>query len=64
MCKCAFYPRFDRDDSVLSDVIGENCDNEEWPEIFMAGMITAMTDDDEGCIMYSNSLKLHTNKFH
>ena len=49
---------------MLSDVIGENCDNEEWPEIFMAGMITAMTDDDEGCIMYSNSLKLYTNKFH
>ena len=34
---------------MLSDVIGEKCDDEEWPQIFMAGMVT-MTFDYGGCL--------------
>ena len=44
----ASYPRFDEDDTVLDD-IGENCDDEDWPQIFMAGTVTII-GDDEGCI--------------
>ena len=32
---------------MLDDVIGEYCDDDEWPQIFMAGM---MTVNNEGCI--------------
>ena len=49
MCYCAIYPRFYRDDSVLYDVFGEYCDDEAWPQIFMAGEMTNGRND-EGCI--------------
>ena len=34
---------------MLYDVIGEYCDDEAWPQIFMAGEMTNGRND-EGCI--------------
>merc|ERR1711971_663390 len=36
--------RFQRNDSVLYDVIGDYCDEDAWPQIFMAGEVTAKID--------------------
>ena len=45
----------------MLDDIGENCDDEDWPQIFMAGTLTLTMDDDEGCMAVL--LKLLTTNF-
>ena len=46
---------------MLYDVIGEYCDDEAWPQIFMAGEMTNGRND-EGCIS-SDSL-YYNNKYY
>ena len=46
---------------MLYDVIGEYCDDEAWPQIFMAGEMT-IGRTNEGCIS-SDSL-FYNNKYY
>ena len=57
------HPRFYRNDSVLSDVIGYACDNQYWTHVFMAGEMTrvfndGLTDGNVGILSEKIKLKI------
>ena len=46
---------------MLYDVIGDYCDEDVWPQIFMAGEVTTKIDAYEGCI--ANVFRFNTTNF-
>ena len=46
---------------MLYDVIGDYCDEDAWPQIFMAGEVTTKIDAYEGCT--ANVFRFNTTNF-